>query len=50
MNREELEHLKWIYERMVCRLDQNPRSDYMLRFRKILNQEQTRMIERNKCT
>jgi hypothetical protein len=38
MDREDLEHLKFIYERLVEVHGENPSVDCMLRFRKILKQ------------
>lgn len=39
MSKEELQHLKWIYERMVNVHGENPKVDYMQKFRQILNKE-----------
>lgn len=34
---EDAEHLRWLYDRMVRKHDENPNFDYMLRFVKIFN-------------
>lgn len=34
---EDAEHLRWLYDRMVCKHDENPNFDYMRRFVKIFN-------------
>ena len=36
MIEDELEHLKWIYERMQYVHKEDPRVDYMIKFKKIL--------------
>lgn len=36
-NQEIIRHLKWIYDRMVHRLDQDPRIDYMIKFKSIID-------------
>ena len=37
MNIHELDHLKWIYARLIEHYDENPAIDYMSEFRRILN-------------
>ncbi len=37
MNKEDLEHLKWIYERMIYVYKEKTNVDYMIRFKNILN-------------
>jgi len=39
MTKDDLEHLKWMYERMVEVHKEPINVDYMIRFRKILQQE-----------
>ena len=39
MVKKDLEHLKWIYERMVYVHKERTDVDYMLKFKDILNQE-----------
>ena len=34
---EDAEHLRWLYDRMVRKHDENPNFDYMHRFVKIFN-------------
>ena len=34
---EDAEHLRWIYNRMLCKHDENVNFDYMRRFVKIFN-------------
>ena len=34
---EDAEHLRWLYDRMACKHDENPNFDYMRRFVKIFN-------------
>ena len=34
---EDAEHLRWIYDRMVHKYDENPNFDYMHRFATIIN-------------
>ena len=39
MTRKDLDHLKWMYERMVEVHHENINVDYMLKFKEILKQE-----------
>lgn len=34
---EDSEHLRWLYDRMECKYDENPNFDYMHRFNEIIN-------------
>ena len=34
---EDAKHLRWLYERMVRKYDENPNFDYMHRFATIIN-------------
>lgn len=34
---EDAKHLRWLYDRMVRKYDENPDFDYMHRFDKIIN-------------
>ena len=36
MSKEDMEHLEWIYARMKNVHNENPKVDYMVRFKKIL--------------
>lgn len=45
LTKNELEHLKWVYERMQYVHKENPQYDYMLKFRHILNKEDVAITE-----
>ena len=44
MLQKDLDHLKWVYERMQYIHNERIDVDYMLKFKEILQQEQTQII------
>ena len=49
MKTRNIEHLKWIYERMVHVHKENENLDYMIKFREIIHNEEKPILYKNTC-
>lgn len=43
MKKEELEHLEWLYNRLIQVHNENPNYDYMLRYKEIIDKERAKI-------